>query len=256
MTRYRSRFRRSVFRAKVTQIAASLFALTAVGWTAQLVTPTGGYELREGNSSGTWPFIFGQYDRVQQVISADEFYSVPGQLRITRMALREQTNGLAFTVYMSNQINLSTTARAPDALSALFVENVGPDETVVLPGDQLRGFGGTYLPGETTQPFYTIFDFTQPFLYGPYAGNLLVEIRSYAGLYLNPQGYPAQLDAVYQQGDGVSQLLGSSATSPTGAFWTGGYVIQFEYTLVPEPSSFVLLAAGLLGLLWFRQNRR
>lgn len=210
----------------------------------EIVAP-GLWTAAEGNDAVAYPFLSGGYYRLQQVISAEEFSSVPGPLLISGMAFREHTGGFGFAAFLTNQISFSTTPKQPDSLSPVFVENVGVDETIVLPGDQARAVGGGYDPGVSPQGFYTSFHFSQPFLYNPQGGNLLVEIKNYGGFY-QPPGEVAGLDAVSLPGDGVSQLLGISRDSPSGIAWTGGHIIRFRYTVVPEPAPVVLLGLGLL----------
>ncbi|HXI53839.1 MAG TPA: PEP-CTERM sorting domain-containing protein [Candidatus Saccharimonadales bacterium] len=134
----------------------------------------------------------------------------------------------------------------------MFSENVGADESVVIQKG-LHAFGFNYSQGLPTQFFDTIFTFDHPFLYDPRAGNLLVEMRTYSIFY--PFPVFGSLDAVAHRGDSVSDLLATSADATSGRLSIEGFIMQFGYTQVPEPSTIALLVLTVLLAVLMRRSR-
>jgi hypothetical protein len=136
-------------------------------------------------------------------------------------------------------------------LSFKFAENVGLDETLVLEADFAHGtpLFGTFRLG-TPQAFASRISFTHSFLYNPQAGNLLFDMRSYGARWgeVSVQGLAA---AVFE-GDGISAVSRADVNSPTGIHFTGAYIMQWEYSPVPEPSALALVVGGCGLLAAFR----
>lgn len=116
-----------------------------------------------------------------QLAYGSEHFSSSG-LFITELRFRpDYYYGRAFTSTVSQiQIRLSTSARDPDQLSRTFAENVGRDETVVFDGSLplASAFAG---PATGPKDFDIVIPLSQPFLYGPALGALLVDIRNFSG---------------------------------------------------------------------------
>ena len=96
----------------------------------------------EGNTFSTIPFTAGQGSvRYQQVYDAAGFIETRGNVPylISSIEIRANTPAIPqfgidfFSSFPAFQINLSTTARSVDGLSATFSENVGADDTVIVP---------------------------------------------------------------------------------------------------------------------------
>jgi hypothetical protein len=155
------------------------------------------------------------------------------------------------------QIDLSTTSRAPDALSATFADNVGADDTIVYNGSLTLSTAATG-PAGGPKDFDVVINLQTDFLYNPAAGNLLMDITKptqFTGALIN-------LDLQFTVGDSVSWVAGGqtnvNAPIPTVGFpGTSGLVTRFTVTLVPEPSGLVLLVTALpaVAYAWRRRVR-
>jgi hypothetical protein len=138
------------------------------------------------------------------------------------------------------QLNMSTTASAPDSLNTFFDLNVGRDDTQVFGPRSLTLLGDLQFQLWVTLP--------QPFFYNPAIGNLLLDFRIYQGI--EPFNR-AELDAFELPGDSVSSLYafgGAAGLPATGQLSTLGLATAFHIIPVPEPSTMVLLTLGLTCL--------
>jgi hypothetical protein len=136
------------------------------------------------------------------------------------------------------RIDFSTTSKAADALSTVFADNVGANDTVVYSG-ALNFFLSA--PG-----VYRILLQT-PFLFDPSAGNLLMEVRNFQTVPPPPGGIRAYNEAEVTLGDGVSGAFAGDVNALRGSVGTGGLVTGLVGTLVPEPATWaLLLTAGVV----------
>src|SRR5205823_2672738 len=144
-----------------------------------------------------------------------------------------------------------TTSKVPDGLSTTFADNVGANETVVYSG-ALNFF--LTAPGAYIIPLQT------PFLFDPTTGNLLMDVRNFQPgpspvLGGNPRAFN---EAEVTLGDSVSVAFAGDVNDLTGRTSTSGLVTGFGGTIVPEPSTVVMLVLGLVGyaLAWRKKTRR
>ncbi len=208
----------------------------------------------EGNSALVTPFL--PYTRTtfdpirfQQVYSASEFMSfLPhggwvSEIHFRGNAPSDGTRpGAIVTDLPDIQINLSTTTRFPDELSRAYSENVGIDDTIVFGRGPLSDFHiGT--PRIFTGHIFL----SNPFFYDPRAGNLLMDVRTYAGIPFPFNTPYAAMDAQDTASDSISSLTGS-LSSDVGSFSTIGLVTRIVIVPVPEPSSVVLLSLCIVVL--------
>ncbi|HEV2392534.1 MAG TPA: hypothetical protein VG146_09245 [Verrucomicrobiae bacterium] len=119
--------------------------------------------------------------RYQQVYNASLFTNLGSEfIYVTTIWFSLSPNGIGsqpsadpWTI-TNMQINLSTTSRSADGLSAILSDNVGTDDMVVL-GPTNYNFPGGF-PGDRQVIFLST-----PFRYNPAIGNLLVDVRIFNG---------------------------------------------------------------------------
>lgn len=232
----------------------------------QIYGPPQSATILDGNALFT-PFDEASPARFQQVYNASIFEPLTeaGGGWIRQIIFRVDANlGHPFiTTIPSVQINISTTDRAADGLSAVFDDNVGLDNTLVLGPTAVRisGLGGGGITG-----FDVLFDIrSNPFYYNPAGGNLLLDFHIFQGI--GPTGppgsaFPSQgtviLDAFDIAGDPVSSVFAFGSTLPAvGQPSSLGLATDFVVTPIPESSTSVLLtiALGTLVLRWKRTGK-
>jgi hypothetical protein len=216
----------------------------------------------EGNARTVVPFLINaaQGDpsgRFQQIYEASEFLAFPEGVLIQEMDFRIDSDYLkqGFAATLPNiQLEFSTTTKDSDSLSPVFSENIGHDHQVVLNG--LVKISGDFSASMRPQKFDVRFVFSQPFIYRPGSGNLLLDVKNFSGTLIPGGlfGYPA-LNATLQSPSVASIYAGSvSANSGQAA---GALVTQFRVTPVPEPSelAFASFAVGIFQLMRRKHNR-
>lgn len=234
-------------------------AATPASHADTLVVPAA-RETVEGNGANAIPFgkspASANPVRYQQVYAASEFAGVGDLLTITELRFRiDSANGLAAPVQFDEiEVRLSTTDVTPDAMDTLnYDNNVGADDTLVFTGSFLWdacGEGSADCVGAGPRDFDLPIPLSQPFVYDPAAGNLLLEV--YNNDPTTVIGY--FLDVEVTLGDSVSRVV--QTDSPTGSLQanSAGLVTQFVYT-VPEAGSFASGAAALLAAGVLRRRR-
>jgi hypothetical protein len=238
----------------VAAVAAAFFAisLTTNGADVIIVAPNN-LGNTEGNSGDTTPFgAFGPL-RSQQVYGASQFSAIAqGGGWIDAISFRVDAGSTlgAATTATNLQINLSTTAKAPDGLSSTFAQNVGANDKVVFGPASLALIG--YHSGSTTPQSFSIrIPFSTPFFYDPNAGNLVMDVRNFTG-----GSSFGVFDGQLTIGDSVSRVVGFVDAPSMFASDSFGFATQFEVTPVPEPSSWALMALCLGGLLLWQSPER
>src|SRR5437016_5316843 len=130
-----------------TQLLSVAVLAAARSYGQSVVVPFGSSNIDGNTYSFAGPAITQpQTVRYQQVYGASEFAflknSGGGWLTIIHFR-GDATNGTQAGVDMpSVQIDLSTTQRGPDGLSATFSDNIGPDDTAVFSGSIQTGLIG------------------------------------------------------------------------------------------------------------------
>jgi hypothetical protein len=192
---------------------------------------------------GITPFT-GNGSRQQMIYPASDLLSVlPRGGVITEIAFRADgtTRGADGVVVPALEIHMSTTKSSPFAPSFKFAENVGPDDTVVMPRGSLEW--NVTLNNSPPNPFSLRMPLTHPFSYNPANGNLLVELFVYQG-----SGVGTAVDSAAGDALNVAGPIGSPGPLEPFPLGSAG-VLQITYFPIPEPLSTNLIGFGLLLIL-------
>ncbi len=213
---------------------------------AQQVVVPNGLDNVEGNSSSADLFRT-ESTTFQQVFSASAFNFLGAPTgRIDGISFRfDGGSGQSFVGFWPGySVILSTTTQSPDSLSPNFGENAGPDAVVVAGG--LLGILAVDSPG--VRAFEVRIPFTTPFFYDPSRGNLSMYIGT------APGSTSLMLDAQFVAGDSVGRVFGDGTSGTVDSL---GLVTRFDFTPVPEPSSWLIAGIGALLVFWhlFRQGQ-
>src|SRR5712691_9674 len=176
-----------------------------------------------GNGAATAPFDTSTGTaRYQQVYDASQFTGqAPAGAFIKFLVFRVAENGQGFQAVLPNiQIDLSTTPKAPDALSPIFAQNVGADDRAVFGAGPLSihsiGAGG---PGT----WDIIIPLATPFFYRPSSGNLLMDVRNFGG------GSTTFFDGAVTPGDSVSSVYAYTGDGTGSVNSDAGRVLTFGF---------------------------
>jgi hypothetical protein len=212
---------------------------TLVNVHADSVTIPSAAASAEGNQQGS----FFDGTRFQQAYRASLFSTVNSPaLEISHVRFRVDPNAPSFANSPEFEVRLSTTAQNPDSLNPAFAANTGANEVVGLPRSVISWSGN---PGLS---FDAVIPLPNRFVYKPSDGNLLFDISVY-----NRGSNPTAFDGENKNLDGISLVLGG-ATSPLGTPETFGFVTQFTFIPVPEPSAGALTLLGMLAILRFKNK--
>ena len=204
-----------------------------------------------GPADGTISFPFTVYqfqlpNRYQQLYTASNFTG-PVFIDAIRFAnTRSTAAGIPATVGIGEYLlRLAVTDRPENGLGTNFDANIG-------------GFSSTFFSGVVgggSQGFLGT-----PYLYDPSRGNLLLDVTVLS------QTTPLGLGFDFSRSstDGTSRAFHTSPLPPTGSFPVAadalGLITTFETrvaaSVVPEPSSVLLVAAGLAGVAVLQRRRR
>ena len=181
----------------------------------------------EGSINNGLPFNIspGTSARYQQVYAASEFSALHEPMLITKIRFRPDAAVGSFSATLPDiQINLSTTHSGPNSLSTTFTNNIGPDDTVVFPRGPLALSSSATGPVGGPKTFDIVITLATPFLYDPTQGNLLLEVRNFAG------GFTSQFDAHFSSSDPIARMwIFNSLGSPTGFTDTVGMVTALDF---------------------------
>ena len=179
--------------------------------------------------------------RLQEVYGAANF---PPNIAfwITELRFRpDATFGSAFNTTVGNiQVNLSTTTRAPGALSLTFANNIGADETVVFSGSVALSSQFSGVPGGP-KDFDIAIPLTTAFLYDPGAGNLVMDVRNFSGSSASP------ISGQNSSTDSASRIAGNTTAATANGADSGIDALQIVFTTTnppPRPPAPTVLLRG------------
>jgi hypothetical protein len=198
----------------------------------------------DSGTGNSFPFGSAYSGEYEQVYTKGAF---PGTMTVTGlMFFNTQFNSHATSLNTGTwTISLSTTSADWNTLSGTFAANIGGDNTQVFSGN----IGQPWTFGDTL----TI-NFSTPYTYNPANGNLLMDVLV--------TGASAPGGSVFFDTNGYN-AGGFNGNTIMGRVYGGGSV-NSGYGLVtdfvtsnssiPEPSSALLIAAGLIGLSGLRRR--
>jgi hypothetical protein len=165
--------------------------------------------------------------RDMMIFDASQFHGLSGPSYLTRFAYRPDNNSSPSGPRSGlMDIFASTTRRSVAEFSTTFAQNVGADNTLVFSGLMTVSTANLPAAGNTRQ-FDIIFALTNPFLYDPAAGNLVLDFRIFEG-----RGPAIGWDAV-RGNPMVGDIL--AIGSPDAAVGSTGSAPVIQFTFEPAP---------------------
>lgn len=241
-------------------VAALVLASPALATTLIVPSPA------TGNAQAPTPFnYYGSAGSHIQQIYASNFFT--GAALINGFSFRAYP-GAAPSFFFGNSVDisdvvikLSTTAAGTNESgslpSATFADNLGSDATMVFSGALDLSTAAT---GTGPQPFDYTVSFSQPFMYNPADGNLLLDVTIPSGATVSGAGFGfLTFDTVNTIDDGIYSVVNiSDGGATSGTLSTAGAITAFSVSsaAVPEPSTWLMLVAGfgILGAAAWRRR--
>lgn len=228
-------------------------------------TVPNGFENRDGNSFSKEPLVIinpeagGNFYgpiRLQQLFEANQFSTLPpGGAFLIAMYWRADCANRLPRGFTNSTVKLSTTPRVPDRLSAVFKENTGPDETLVVEQQKVVGFAERPCRFSQSAPFGVTAQFrlNNPFFYDPARGNLLMDLQT-SGADQPTEATLGLIDAQDEVGDSVSRIAAPGQDPAVASVVdTLGLLTYFEF--VPVQSLDVRFETNSVVLTWFPEPR-
>ncbi len=206
-------------------------------------------DLTDAEGSFAFETRTGPY-RTQWLYPAEDFADIPaGGAYIVATAVRADGGQSTEVSTSFGDIRVVLSTFPGGSLQSDFSANHGDDKTVVFDGSWNPSPFPVDGPPGGPNSFGTPITFETRFFYDPSLGDLLVEEASTSG------------------SDMAGSLKDWEVTANTSIVWnwaskdapvaqdSGGYLMVRQFTIIPEPSSALLLAFGLLGITALRRGR-
>jgi PEP-CTERM motif len=233
-----------------------LFAILLMLLYVTAVTPVFANDIIIGSSAdaGTgncYPFGCAYSGEYQQVYTSSQFTTGPVLITGLEFFNTQYDSGATFLNSGNWAISLSTTSADWNTSSTTYANNIGADNTLVFSGDLSQPWS---LNNTLTIAL------TDPFSYDPSQGNLLMDVNvtgasdSNGDVYFDTNGYnDGGFNGNTITGRDYCDICGPV---PDGTVDNGyGLVTGFTTSPVPEPSTLLMLGAGMLGLGPFLRRR-
>lgn len=205
---------------------------------AQVIVVPNALATNDGNGSGTSTAGPASV-RWLHIHDASQFGALSGPSFLIKFAYRPDTVlGQSGPRSLTLRIYASTTSRTVAGISTTLAENLGTNKTLVFDGTVNLTTGN--LPGpRNTRQFDYVFRFTNPFLYDPAAGNLVLDLQ------IEASGSAVTFDTV--SGDpAIGRVFGGSSSTATTGILRDSHVTQFTF----EPPPRTMLRASQVEVCW------
>ena len=179
------------------------------------------------------------------------FRSPPGGAFLSEAYLSSGCGGRNSSFITNTVIRLSTTPRRADQLSAVFTENVGPDETIVWGPSTFTGLGAAQCRDVGDRIWDIPIILTHRFFYDPARGNLLLDliVPEHNFQFEDYNTFPLRNEVVSEPGDAISRVVSADASSQVAeTVDTAGLVTWFIF--YPYPTLTFRLEPKQLILRW------
>lgn len=201
--------------------------------------------------------------------SAVNFDTLSGPVMITGMQLRISAFGnetlpatwpsqdLTFTNF---DVQLSQASAQLDSdgeflsSAVTFASQQAAGTAVSVRSGSLTIQTGSFQNSGSENSFGAMISFSTPYLYTP--GQSLLLYITHTGYNPSTEGQAFFASTTFQNGvsDAISSTVGYQAASASG--FSSPYIVQFTTAPVPEPSTMLMLAGGIAGLLAMNRRRK
>jgi len=213
-------------------------AMVALGQTS-IVIPNAN-ATTAGNGGGTLPAT-PTSGEIQNLFDPSQFPS--GPIYITGITFRAAPGQGAYGLTVSGSVYASTSPNWPNSnnghplMSSTFASSVGPDNTLVLSGNNVT-LSAPACAGPAPCPFATPIVFSSPFLYNPAKGPLLLDVKATAISGVGKaDDESCAAPGCFEAGISVVPLGATTGSSVN----FGGNVTEFTYTPATQTTTTVNL---------------
>jgi hypothetical protein len=177
----------------------------------------------------------------QQVYGGSLFDQNVPAYDISALRFRVDPSAQAFANSPELEVRLFVTQQDPDVARA--TRYTGSGEITVLPRNRINWSGS---PGLS---FDAVIPLPNHFVYDPKLGNLVIDIA------VHDWGLgPTDFDVTNKNFDQIGAFFGAIGAQ-NGSWGSAGFVTQFAFEPIPEPSTWILVGIGLVAIFSMRRKR-